>query len=219
MISNPTIFVVDDDKTIHVQIKAVAHLIGIDTKAYLSPTTFLQEYRPDQAGCLVLDFLFPDTNGMIFYKQLQTQGIFLPVIMLTGNAEVSTAVEALKEGIFDFIEKPVTRNHLVVSVQKAIEHDKQIRRQIYLRQAWVKQLETLTQKEFDVLMGVLAGNTNKEIARDLNISPKTVDKHRLVLMRKLHVRNQFELLCVAYWCELIPPCREIISRLDPFLSQ
>ena len=183
----PTVFVVDDDSSTRELIGWLMKRSGISARVFPDARAFLSVYRPDMPGCLVLDLNMPGMNGLELQQYLNEQGVVLPVLFLSGRADVPKAVRAVKEGAIDFLEKPFDYKQLVALVRKCFERDAARRAEAARRRATAERLAQLTQREREVLERVVTGKLNREIAEELDISVKTVEAHRARLMEKLEV--------------------------------
>ena len=183
----PTVYVVDDDPSTRELIDWLMKRNGIEARVFPDARAFLAEYRPDLPGCLVLDLNMPGMGGLELQRYLNEQGVMLPVIFLSGRADVPNAVRAVKEGAIDFLEKPFDYTQLVALVRKCFERDAARRTDAARRRATAERLAHLTQREREVLDRVVSGKINREIAEELGISVKTVEAHRARLMEKLAV--------------------------------
>jgi two-component system response regulator FixJ len=190
----PTVFVVDDDPAARRSLSWMLESIGRRIEAFPSGEAFLEAYRSDRAGCLVLDLRMPGMTGLALQEQLARQGIALPVIMLTGYGEVAVAVEALQRGAIDFIEKPVDQARLLAAIESAFALDAERRRREMFRRACASRIERLTRREREVMAMVVAGKANKVVAYELGISQKTVESHRARVMSKLQVASLADLV-------------------------
>ena len=194
----PVVYVVDDDSAVRSSLEALFRSVGIRSRSYASPTELLAELTPDAVGCLVLDVRLPRMSGLELQSRLATKGIRIPIIVITGHADVPTAVRAMHQGAVDFIEKPFNEQRLLEQVHAAIESD--IQRRVRQREAEELRLrlKTLTERERQVLREVVRGESSKAIAKNLRISPKTVDVHRARIMEKLHSRSTADLIRIVY---------------------
>jgi FixJ family two-component response regulator len=193
----PTVFVVDDDRAMRESLSWLLDSVGLRVRSYATATDFLAEHDPAQPGCLVLDVRMPGMSGLDLQAELARRGVELPTIVITGHAEVSMAVRAVKAGAIDFIEKPFSDQLLLDRVRQALEIDLEAREVRRRREAARRRLATLTAREREVLNLVVAGKANKEIASALGVSPKTVEVHRAHVMSKMCVDSLAELIRVT----------------------
>ena len=182
---NVTIHIVDDDPSMLKYLSELVSTINYSSQTYGSANDFLSSYQDDGHGCLILDLRLPDINGLELQQQLASNNIDLPVIMISGFGDVSTAVKAMKAGILDFLEKPFKGQDLLDMVRKAvnkhtIERDKNNNQNITLGH-----INSLTKREKEVMDHVVTGTLNKGIAKHLGISIKTVEVHRANVMAKM----------------------------------
>ena len=177
-------FVIDDDCHIREGIRAVLEEDGQTVEDYPTCEAFLEAYRPGRAACLLIDAYLPGMNGLELLQQLHDAGHRLPAIMITGNADVSMAVQAMKAGASDFIEKPINPSELVVSVGRALEQSRDSNKLLAWRETAANHIASLTQRQRQVMESVLAGKPNKIVAADLGISQRTVENHRASIMKK-----------------------------------
>jgi len=185
----PTVFVVDDDSAVGDSIRMLLRSVGIQSEVFLSARAFLQDYDPDRAGCLVLDVRMPGMSGIDLQKRLQEMGSRLPIIFVTAHGDVPMAVGAVKAGAVDFIQKPFRDQELLDKIQEALEFDSRIRaREAELGEIRAR-LDTLTERESEVMELVVDGKPNKNIARAMGISQRTVEIHRARVMEKMKVRS------------------------------
>lgn len=193
----PTVYVVDDDKLARESLEWLIESVGLPVKVYESGQKFLDDYRKGQAGCLVLDVRMPDINGMDLHTKLKQDGCTLPVIIMTGHADVAMAVRAMKAGVYDFIEKPYNDSLMLERIQSAIAFDLDNRKAQERIDSVKERLSKLTPREYEVLQYVLKSTANKIIAAELNISIKTVELHRSNLMTKMQAGSVTELVRLA----------------------
>ena len=195
--SEPTVFVVDDDPAVLRGLRLLMKSVKLNVETYLSAQEFLDDYDPAQPGCLLLDLRMPGISGLELQEILRTRNIPIPIIIITGYGEVSAAVQAMQKGAVDFLEKPFNDQVLVDQIQKAIAEDAQIRQQRAEQEAVLARLALLTPREQEVMDLVIAGEPNKVIARQLGISPKTVEFHRSHIMKKMKVGSVAELVALV----------------------
>ncbi|WP_457797234.1 response regulator transcription factor [Methylocystis sp. S23] len=150
---------------------------------------FLEAYRPGREGCLLLDAYLPGMSGLDLLKRLQERGAHPPTIILTGAADVTMAVDAMKAGAFDFVEKPISRDDLVACVRRALEHARDVNKLTEWQEKAAAHVAGLTARQRQILELVLAGHPSKNIAADLGISQRTVENHRAAIMKKLGVKS------------------------------
>lgn len=185
----PTVFLVDDDAAVRDALSLLLSLKGLRAQVFASAEDFLETYDPTQRGCLLTDLRMPGLSGLELNQELQRRGITLPVVLLTAHGDVATARAALKTGAFDFLEKPVNDELLMDVLTHAIERDAQIHRVAQQRSATLEKTSRLTQREREVLMLLSRGLQNREIAAELQISPRTVEVYKARMMEKLDCRS------------------------------
>lgn len=195
---NRTIHLVDDDEAIRRSVSFMLRTSGYLVKTYSSGVEFLGVARDAVTGCILLDIRMPDMDGLEVQQALKERGVLMPVIIMTGHADVNLAVQAMKTGAVDFIEKPFEKTVLAGAIEEGFARiDQAGRRHARADEAKVR-LEPLTPREYDVLKGLVRGHPNKTIAYDLGISPRTVEIHRANLMGKLGVPSLSEALRIAF---------------------
>ena len=191
---SPTVHIVDDDAVVCRSISLLMKSAGLQARTYASAEEFLRGYRPDGPACLILDVRMPDMSGLELQAEMAKQGIPLPVIMISGQADIPMAVSAIQQGAMDFVEKPFVRGRLLELVKRALAKDQ-------AEHAWLgrcadvkKHMHKLTRREHIVLQGLLQGKQNKQVAAQLGISTRTVEAHRAHILRKLGLRSLSVLL-------------------------
>ena len=184
-----TVFVVDDDPAVRKSLHWLFESVGVSMQSFPSAQAFIDAYDPAQPGCLILDIRMPGMSGLELQQKLKAAAMELPVIIVTGHGDVSTAVRAMKQGAVDLLEKPYSDQAMLDLVQKCLKQSEEQRRQATRRKDAIERLERLTKRERDVHDLVLRGKTNKEIAQTLGISPKTVEVHRSRLMEKMGTQS------------------------------
>lgn len=202
MIPAPTVFIVDDDAAVRDGLKLLLDTAGLTAECFDSATAFLAAYSPGRAGCLILDVSMPGMSGPELQAELNRLHVDLPVIFLTGHADIPTTVRAIKEGALDLLTKPVDGTELIERVQAALEKDVELRRKSSATRALRERLDALTAREREILVLAAAGMPNKEIARRLGISHRTVEIHRARVMQKTGAANVIELSRIAAACGL-----------------
>jgi FixJ family two-component response regulator len=193
----PTVYVVDDDESIRELLTWLMKRNNIRVEAFGDARTFLQVYRPELPGCLVLDLNLPGMSGLDLQSYLNDNGVVLPVIFLSGRADVPKAVRAVKGGAVDFIEKPFDYKQIVELVRECLARDAAARQARARDRSQNEKLAQLSQREREVLDLVVAGKLNREIAEALAISIKTVEVHRAHVMEKLGVRSVAQLVQIT----------------------
>lgn len=189
-----TVFVVDDDEAMRDSIRFLLESVNLPVRTFASARNFIESSDPRQNGCLLLDVRMPDMSGMELLEKLSAGGAPWPVIVITGHGDVPMAVRALKWGAFDFIQKPFNPRDLLDRVHAALELSREKHLRSLADGAHRALFLTLTDREMEVVDLVVAGNSSKIIARNLGISPKTVDIHRANIMRKLNVHTVAEMV-------------------------
>ena len=197
--SEPTVFIVDDDSSVLKGLSRLMKSVELNEETYSSAQDFLDSYKPEQSGCLLIDMRMPGISGLELQEILQSMNILIPTIIITGYGEVTDAVQAMKNGAIDFIEKPFKGQHLLDQVHKAIAEDAQIRKKQAQQQVVSASLALLTAREREVMDLVIAGKANKVIALELGLSMKTVEFHRAHVMRKMKADSVAELvdMCIS----------------------
>lgn len=195
--SKPAVFIVDDDEAVRKGLSKLMESVGLCTKTFESAQAFLDSYDPSQAGCLLLDVRMPGMSGLRLHDILVEKGVTIPVIFITGHGDLSMAVEAVKKGAFDFLEKPVGDQKLLDKIQEAIAEDGRLRQKQSEQKAVAAKLSLLTAREHEVLDGIMEGKANKIIAAELAISESTVERHRASIMEKMQVNSVARLVTLV----------------------
>lgn len=179
------VFLVDDDEAVRDALQLLLNASGLQVLAFATAESFLEYYKPDYPGCLLLDIRMPGMSGLQLQETLLAQHIRLPIIFITAHGDIPTAVDAVKKGAVQFIEKPFDDNRLLCLVFDALKLDARLRHHAAKDASLEARLLTLTRRERQVLDKVLAGKTSRAISEDLFISIKTVEFHRGRIMQKL----------------------------------
>jgi two-component system, LuxR family, response regulator FixJ len=190
----PTVFVVDDDDAVRTSLKLLLKSIGRSVVDYASAGAYLAAYQFERPGCLVLDIRMPGMSGLELQDQLNARGAIVPVIFISGHADVPMAVEAVQHGAFDFLQKPFRDQDLIDRVQAAIARDAANRNQLRELHGLRQRLESLTAREREVLDLVIQGKPNKIMAADLAVSQRTVEIHRARVMGKMGANSLAQLV-------------------------
>ena len=192
--SAPTIFVVDDDDAVRDSLRDLIDSVGLDVATYPSAHAFLAVYDNAQRGCLVLDIRMPGMSGLELQERLNERGSSLPIVFITGHGDVPMAVEAMKRGAVDFIQKPFRDQELLDRINLAIEQNRRRREAEETKQDIAERVSSLTRREREVMDMVIQGKANKVIAIDLGLSQRTVEVHRSHVMDKMRARTLAELV-------------------------
>jgi two-component system response regulator FixJ len=194
MPSEAIVHVVDDDVAVRKSLSFLLASDGLAVRLYETATAFLAAAADAMTGCVVTDVRMPEMDGIELLRQLSGRGMHLPVIVMTGHADVPLAVEAMKEGAVDFIEKPFDDDLFLASVHAALSRQAERAHEGQQNAEMRKRIAALSERENQVLEGLVAGKANKVIAYDLGISPRTVEIHRANLMTKMQARSLSELV-------------------------
>jgi two-component system response regulator FixJ len=198
MMADAKVYLVDDELAVRRSISFMLKTAGMDVESFESGEAFLKVAAGLDPGCVLLDVRLGGIDGLAVQQALRDRGIMLPVIILTGHGDVGLAVRAMKAGAVDFIEKPFEKATLLGAIGQAQLHN-QGREQLHQLAATAQaQLNVLTPRERDVLDGLVNGHSNKVVAYDLGISPRTVEIHRANLMAKLGVHSLSDALRIAF---------------------
>lgn len=192
--ATPTVFVVDKDVAILEMVRRLLTSVQLPVETCTTTEEFAERHDPRRPGCLILEVRMPGMGGMDLFRQLRREDNRIPVIFLTEHGDVATAVQAMREGAFYFLQKPVREQHLLDQVQQAIALDLRERREEAERQAVRAQLDHLSAREWEVLTEIFAGRTNREIAQQFGLAVKTVEFHRANVMKKVGVDSVVELV-------------------------
>jgi FixJ family two-component response regulator len=187
--ADPTVYIIDDDDGMRRALGLLLTTVGYKTAAFANPKDFLAQFKGDSAGCLVLDIRMPGMSGLELQQQLNRTGCMLPIIFITGHGDVPMAVQAMKEGAFEFIQKPFRDQDLLDRINHALQQDAGNRTSLARKAEVLRRLETLTPREHQVMSMVVDGAANKVIAIDLDLSERTVEIHRAKVMEKMGARS------------------------------
>ena len=185
----PVVYIIDDDDGMRRALSLLLGTVGYATAAFARPQDFLARFKPEEPGCLVLDIRMPEMSGLELQQQLNRSGCMLPIIFITGHGDVPMAVQAMKNGAFEFIQKPFRDQDLLDQINHALQHDAQNRQGVARRADVLRRLESLTPRERQVMDLVVEGGANKVIAIDLGLSERTVEIHRAKVMEKMGARS------------------------------
>lgn len=192
--SEPTVHVVDDDDAIRDSLAFLLESAGLEARTYDSAGALLTRVSELEPGCILTDIRMPGMSGLELVRELKQQGVALPIIVMTGHADVPLAIETMKAGVVDFIEKPFDDELLLGSIRGAVSKGLEVAEHEQERLAVRERLASLSPRERDVLDGLVAGHPNKIIAFNLGISPRTVEIYRANLMTKMLARSLSDLV-------------------------
>ena len=185
----PVIYIVDDDDGMRRALTVLMTTVGYQPVAFARPAEFLSKYDANQAGCLVLDVRMPEMSGLEVQQQLNRSGALIPVILITGHGDIPMAVQAMKDGAFDFLQKPFRDQELLDRINAALKQDAQNRESVDRLADLRQRAQSLTPREREVMGHVVDGKANKVIAGDLNLSQRTVEIHRARVMEKMQATS------------------------------
>lgn len=182
---SPTVYLVDDDEAVREGLSLLIHTVGLEVQSYAAPADFLAAFDPEAIGCLVLDVRMPGMSGLRLQELLKERGVDLPVILMTGHGDVNLARRAFLAGAVEFLPKPVDEQTLIETLQRAVRAHIGSRERAQATRQARERLERLSARELEVLRLMVEGQTSKQIAKRLAVSPRTVETHRAHLMEKL----------------------------------
>jgi len=192
--TEPLVHVIDDDEAMRASLAFLLDASGLAARTYDSATRFLETFDGAGSGVIVTDVRMPEMNGLELVRRLKAREVALPIVMITGHGDVPLAVEAMKAGVVDFLEKPFDEEHLLAAIRTALAENRQSDEEQAERERVRKVLDSLSPREHEVLDGVVAGKLNKVIAHELGISPRTVEVYRANVMSKTGARGLSELV-------------------------
>ncbi|MDO9106897.1 MAG: response regulator [Methylovulum sp.] len=198
----PCVFIVDDDYAVRDALGLVIETAGLACRTFESAEHFLESFSPGTPGCLLLDINMPGMSGHELQTELMRRNEHLPIIFLTAYGDIPMTVRAIKAGAVDFLTKPVPSNVLLERIQAVLQQVLQLHEQALAGQALCDRLNDLTTRELEILPLLVAGHANKEIARYLNISYRTVEIHRARVLKKTGASNLLELARLCEACRL-----------------
>ena len=191
------VHIIDDDDALRDSLSFLLSSVGIKTKSYETATGYSNDPERGACGCILTDVRMPGMSGIDLLRKLKSDGITVPVIVMTGHGDVPLAVEAMKLGALDFVEKPFNDDALIASVRSALGEAKRHSVHEEERKEIDARLAQLTARERQVLDGLVAGQPNKVIAYELGISPRTVEIYRAIVMTKMQANSLSELVRMA----------------------
>lgn len=202
--SGELVFVVEDDDAVRASLEALLETGGYRTAPFESGSAFLDFPEPESGACVVLDIKMPGVDGLGVQRRLNERKVVLPVVIVTGDGDVDMAVEAMRAGAIDFIEKPVGRDRLLESVAQAVALGSSVRCNRTGRAEVDARIDTLTARERQVFERLVMGWPNKVVAHELGISPRTIEIYRRNVMRKMAAQSLSHLVRMAFVAGLDP---------------
>ncbi len=196
-IVKPTVFIVDDDEAVRGALRLLMKSVGHEAKTFDSGDEFLASCSSGVSGCLILDIRMPGMSGLELQEKLQQQGVNIPIIFITGHGDVPMAVQAMKHGAMEFLQKPFREQDLVDLVSQALEQNENSHKLALQSTEIEPRIAKLTPRERQIMDMIVQGNANKVIAIDLGVSQRTVETHRTRIMRKMQARSLAELVRMA----------------------
>ena len=204
MSTEPIVFVVDDDESFRTALARLLRSVDLEVQTFPTPAAFLRHPRPDRPACLVLDLRMPGASGLAVQEELARIGADLPILFLTGHADVPTSVRAMKAGAVDFLEKTVDDQNLLDAIQKALGRAHELWIARTERTRIERLVATLTPRERDVLRLIVTGLPNKQVADRLGAAEKTIKVHRARVMEKMKADSLAHLVHMAHVVGLGP---------------
>jgi two-component system response regulator FixJ len=212
MADEGVVHIVDDDEAVRQSLAFMLSAAGLPVRLYESATAFLAVLKGVQNGCLITDIRMPDMTGIELLRELRSRACSRPAIVITGHGDVPLAVEAMKAGAIDFIEKPFDEEDILHAVRMALERSGN--REGVDEPEVLAKLASLSERERQVLEGLVAGHPNKAIANDLGISPRTVEVYRANLMTKMQAKNLSDLIRMAILAQVLPMTRRSTKKTE-----
>jgi len=201
--ATPIVYIVDDEYAVRDSLKLLIETTGYTVIDFESAEAFLDHYNSDQPSCLLLDVRMPSMSGLDLQEELLKRGIDIPIIFISGHADVPDSAKAFRAGAIDFLEKPFNEEVLLSRIEEALSKDAQTREQLREKSKILERLNHLTTREREVLNLIVRSHSNKEAARILDISNRTIDVHRAHIMEKMQAENLAELMVMAMQCDLL----------------
>jgi RNA polymerase sigma factor (sigma-70 family) len=192
-----TVFIVDDDEAVRGALRLLMKSVGREAKTFASGDEFLDSCSPGISGCLILDIRMPGMSGLELQEKLHQQGVNIPIIFITGHGDVPMAVQAMKQGALEFLQKPFREQDLVDLVNQALEKNENSHKLALQRTEIEPRIAKLTPRERQIMDMIVQGKANKVIAIDLGVSQRTVETHRTRIMRKMQAKSLAELVQMA----------------------
>ena len=197
MTDSAAVYIVDDNLQLLEALQQLFSTVGIASRAFGSAQEFLDHWSPGFRGCLLVDMRMPGISGIDLQARLKKRRIHLPVIFMSGHNNVQSAVHVMKNGALEVLQKPFDHDQLIDEVNKALALEEAQFRSLQKQNQYTRLIDTLTEREREVMEEMVAGATNKEIGKTLNLSPRTVETHRAHVVQKLGVKSVAELVEMA----------------------
>ena len=194
---SPTVFLIDDDDALREAMRELIKRKGWPVEAFASGEAFLEANRPGRKGCLLVDARLPGLGGIALLQRLKEENHALPSIMITGHGDVSMAVEAMKAGAIDFIEKPVSPHKLLLAIESALKIARNSMELSARRDAAAKRIAKLTTRQREIMNLLIVGRTNESIAAEMNLSRRTVENHRSQILKRTGSKTLQDLIRLA----------------------
>lgn len=192
-----TVFIVDDNQAMRALLTDLIDSVGIKVQSYAAASDFLSDYSSEHLGCLVLDIRMPGMSGLELQQELNRRESILPIILMSGHADIPMAVQAMREGALDFIQKPFRNQELLDLVNKALRICDNQQNDQQQTESVKQQIHNLSAREHQVMLMIIDGKTNKLIAIDLELSQRTIEVHRANVMHKLEARTVVDLVRIV----------------------
>ena len=197
VMAKQSVFIVDDDEAVRGALRLLMKSVGHEARTFDSGDEFLAYCSPGILGCLILDIRMPGMSGLELQQKLHKQGVNIPIIFITGHGDVPMAVQAMKYGAMEFLQKPFREQDLIDLVNQAFEKNEKSHELALQRMEIEPRIEKLTARERQIMEMIVQGNANKVIAIDLCVSQRTVETHRTRIMRKMQAKSLPELVQMA----------------------
>jgi two-component system response regulator FixJ len=204
MPADAVIHVIDDDDAVRDSLAFLLETADFRVKTYESAVQFLERLGEAESGCVITDVRMPGMSGLELVRELNRRAVGLPVVVITGHGDVPLAVEAMRGGVVDFIEKPFADDTILAALKAALERGQDDRREADERKLVVERIASLSTRERQVLNGLVAGQANKVVAIELGISPRTVEVYRANMMNKMRASSLSEIVRMALVAEIEP---------------
>lgn len=190
----PIVWIIDDEPDVRAALRMLIKSTGVHAESFANAEEFLRQFKPERPGCLIVDVRMPGMSGLDLQRHLRALEFTPPIIMISGHGEIPMAVQAVKDGAIDFLQKPFSDQQLIDRVQQALALDAECRAHRRLIADVRERLGSLTPREREVMRGVVDGRTNKTIAEEFGVSTRTVEIHRAKVMDKMQAESMSQLM-------------------------